>query len=359
MFNPVRRHAFTIIELLVVVSIIALLIGILLPAIGRARDGALMTKSIAQVKQIGVALAAYSAQYNDKHVTYCVDNLGIYGDDAQTAFEAYGASVGGEHPALYLGLGQSVIWSYVPDYLVNPPLDFESGFGSFRIPNAMPVAEFVNGRFYDPVWYAPKDTAVMAAVEPVFAMPEAFPGDSGPANLLYSSYCLSPAAMFNPSVLGRAGTSTVFFNDPYMLDGGFRSPRLSQATYPDLKTQLMEHHWLQNRKRECNPAYAPGIGTYDGCEPYYFNHALFSNPVTLFFDGHVNTLGQQAAIASTRAVLTQTGYGLWSIDTPLGGDYDDNSSGGYFFDFGFDFGNSAHHILTVDGIRGRDVIAGK
>jgi prepilin-type N-terminal cleavage/methylation domain-containing protein len=337
------KRAFTLIELLVVISIIALLIGILLPAIGKARDSAKVTISLSNLRNFGAAHATYASEWDGRQWTTCPDDLTLrmQARGAAVIQSNYGAYTG-DVPPVPLGFDKNgTHWQTSQGWAILPMWwPGNCSLGSFRAFHTKPFNAYINKKVYDPIFWAPKDYTIN---DKIFQWQDD-PGEwvSG-ASFYFSTYCTSVAAQVSPDCY--RGAQSGGSRRPDVLQGGFRSPNLSTATYPDLKTHMLEHYWLQQNPSESIPN--------TGGVPWFFNMGPDSTPATLFFDGHTRMMSVREAVSSSRRVVAQGEDKLDADDPACFGNQ------GYFQTYGYAGANgrgeiNSYHVFTRDGIKGRD-----
>jgi len=122
------RKGFTLIELLVVMVIIALLVGLLLPALGRAKEEARKTQCRSNLRQIGLAYQMYATDNNN----YTPAVLGMWGARGTGTHLNHNTSTQGMPKVLMLwtlvpksrslNAGRGELWDvHEEDYLANGP----------------------------------------------------------------------------------------------------------------------------------------------------------------------------------------------------------------------------------------------
>lgn len=404
MTNNRRNVGFTIVELLVVISIIALLVGILVPAVQKARDSAKTTQSKSNIHQVMIALANYASDHNDRNFSTAPDNLSS-GERTNTGIieaieELEGPNPMGMELGDYAIPGQGQAYVYYLGMFGNAgnetggiaPYCFHSGnttsstgkagYGVWRYPNAGQVAVYMNGQPLHKAYFAPKDVVPARAMEacqdvsgtycPSTAMAEnhSYVNEGiWTSNMLQapSSYCISPSMMYNPAVYQWDPQRAALPKDPMNIPRGFKPPSTDQAKYPSHKTWLMEHNWLQNvDNNECGVNWQfgtwfdEGDGCWDHCEPEHFNSSRHSEPVTALADGSTTVFSVSDAAADGERVragnpfLTATA-GLWLHGSNMS--FDASGFGPYYSEYATDWVHWGGHTHTLGGIRGRDKLA--
>lgn len=103
-----RKHAFTLIEMLVVIALIAILAALLYPALGRVRESGRSTRCLSNLRQLHVASINYAG--GNGWMPECVSYWHSNGDGTKSHWHGWVAWYNSSYGSESAGAGGSYAW---------------------------------------------------------------------------------------------------------------------------------------------------------------------------------------------------------------------------------------------------------
>jgi prepilin-type N-terminal cleavage/methylation domain-containing protein len=287
------KQAFTLIEVLVVVAIIALLIAIVLPSLARSREQAQRTLCASNLHQQGLGFAMYATDnkgllpWTAKFRYALMEGLYYHGFSGQ-AGDAWEPFNSGSLFPKYVARNANIF--YCPSALTfsasNPDNGIETFFKTFdhrkrsdpQWPNShnFPISPFYSYEYAIPAAVGRSPRVSSANAYPEETVRYDWPSQAGNSEWPYWTYLNDPAEP-DPSFLGRFPPEgrgkrriSALLSDGYFFDGNLIKAQLGyhggsytggyNVLYTDFHVQWIEDPAGKIRSAQLSPIY----GTYPG-----------------------------------------------------------------------------------------------
>jgi prepilin-type N-terminal cleavage/methylation domain-containing protein len=342
------KKAFTLIELLVVIAIIAVLLGILLPALGSARSTARLVKSQANLRSLGQIQEVYASEHRESlMLPFQIKDYRPGGGIVQRGWGVV-RKVGSDLPGLefpYGGGGYNSPW-YTEMY----------AFHWYSV-----IGGWLNqGDYASEVQFSPSDRVLINRVQDLQDDPPS--GWTLDTGYWDCSYVLSPTIWFAPERYKDNRRPDARRYDPG--ESLARRNRMSQVSYPSQKVLMWERFdWT---RRERTASYRnPALGVVD---PIIFGEESFS-PQWNNFDAQPSVATADGSVS--RVTIKDIFQRMYDDDPNVARAYSPTDFWDCSYDAleyysmhedGFEIGVEASGMggypaffwATRDGIRGRD-----